>query len=158
MAPQLRVALLFGLCGSACLVEAADDLEPRDGGTLEFDEVVESEPLVLDEVELLESVELEGPEGDPPYAACPACARVRARTANSVVVEVYLDRNHGFSHLEIGVGQPDIRPLTIGLASPTASHWAIYSLSSAREIAPDSPVFVLAGRKPRKPVELEIID
>lgn len=157
MAPRLLAALVLGLCGSACLVDAADDLEARDGGTLEFDENVEPEPLVLDEVELLEPGDLDGPEGEPLYPPCPACARVRARTANAVVVEVYLDENHGFSNLEIGVGQPDIRPLTIGLASTTASHWAIYSLSSTREISADAPVFV-RGLSKQKPTELEIVD
>lgn len=158
MALRLRVALVFGLCSSACLVDGADELEPRDGGTLEFDEVVEPEPLVLDEVELLPSVDLDGHDGHPPYPPCPACARVRGRTANAVVVEVYLEENHGFSNLEIGVDQPDIRPLTIGLASTTASHWAIYSLSSAREIAADAPVFVLARAKTYKPAHLDIVD
>jgi len=157
MAPRLRVALLFGLCGSACLGDAADDLESRDGGTLEFDEIVEPEPLVLDEVELLPSVDLDGPDGHPLYPPCPACARVRGRTANAVVVELYLDENHGFSNLEIGVDQPDIRPLTIGVASTTASLWAIYSLSSAREISADAAVFV-RGLTKQKPTELQLVD
>ncbi|MBL8944776.1 MAG: hypothetical protein JNK45_16565, partial [Myxococcales bacterium] len=63
----------------------------------------------------------------------------------------------GFSNLEIGVDQPDIRPLTIGVASTTASLWAIYSLSSAREISADAAVFV-RGLTKQKPTELQLVD
>lgn len=156
MAARPCIALLCALLPLGCLAESPDDPELRDGGTYEFDEVVEPEPLVLDDVELL-GLDLDGPEPSPSYPPCPACARVRAKTANAVVVEVYLDEDHGFSSLEIGVDQPDIRPLTVAVPSTVARLWAIYSMSSTREITADAPVFVRAMYKQR-PTDLAIVE
>lgn len=160
MAHRPCIALLCALLPFGCVAESGDDPELRDGGTYEFDEVVEPEPLVLDGVELLEPEDAPGDASvnpNPSYPPCPACARVRAKTANAVVVEVYLDQDHGFSSLEIGVDQPDIRSLTIATPSTESRLWSIYSLSSTRDISADAPVFVRATYKQR-PIDLEIVD